>query len=105
MMGHLKRGDVFFADLGNKNRPWLVVQNDIGNYFSGRTIVVPLTSKIKKALPTHCIVCWGKIKLSAVQCEEIMHVEVNESWTAVETLPPEIMKHVDEALKIAIGLE
>lgn len=104
-MGHLKRGDVFFADLGNKTRPWLVVQNDTGNYFSGRTIVVPLTSKIKKALPTHCVVCWGKIKPSAVQCEEITHVEVNEDWTAVETLPPEIMTHVDEALKIAIGLE
>ena len=104
-MGHLKRGDVFFADLGNKKRPWLVVQNNTGNYFSGRTIVVPLTSKIKKALPTHCVVCWGKIRPSAVQCEEITHVEVNEDWTAVETLPPEIMTHVDEALKIAIGLE
>lgn len=104
-MGQLKRGDVFFADLGNKCRPWLVVQNDIGNHFSDRTIIVPLTSKIKKALPTHCIVCWGKIKPSAVQCEEITNVTLRDEWAAVETLPPEIMKHVDEALKIAIGLE
>lgn len=104
-MGHLKRGDIFFADLGNKRRPWLVVQNDTGNYFSGRTIVVPLTSKIKKALPTHCVVCWGKIKPSAVQCEEITHVDVKEEWAAVEHLPPEIMRHVDECLKIAVGVD
>jgi len=104
-MGHLKRGDVFFADLGNKKRPWLVVQNDIGNAHSPRTIVVPLTSKINKGLPTHTIVCWGSILPSAVQCEEIRNVDVNVDWRVVEHLPAEIMTHVDECLKIAIGLE
>lgn len=104
-MSELRRGDIFFADLGNKCRPWLVVQNDLGNEHSPRTIVVPLTSKIKKQLPTHCVVCWGSIYPSAVQCEEITHIEVNDDWEVVETLPPEIMRHVDECLKIAIGLE
>lgn len=104
-MSTLRRGDVFFADLGNKCRPWLVVQNDKGNRYSPRTIVVPLTSKIKKGLPTHCTVCWGVIRPSAVQCEEITHVEVNPDWRAVEHLPADIMRHVDRALKIAIGLE
>lgn len=104
-MSKLKRGDVFFADFGNKCRPWLVVQNDVGNLHSKRTIVAPLTSKIKKNLPTHCVICWGKIRTSVVQCEEIQSVEVNESWEAVVHLPPEIMQHVNRALKIAIGLE
>jgi mRNA interferase MazF len=104
-MGHLRRGDVFFADMGNKCRPWLVVQNDTGNYFSGRTIVVPLTSKIKKELPTHCVICWGSIRPSAVQCEEITHVNVNPDWVAVEHLPPEIMRYVDNCLKRALGVD
>lgn len=104
-MANLKRGDVFFADLGNKCRPWLVVQNDIGNKYSKRTIVVPLTSKIKKKLPTHCVICWGEIKTSAVQCEEIRSVEVDRRWEPVEHLPAQVMQHVDRALKIAIGLE
>lgn len=103
-MGKLKRGDIFFADLGHKRRPYLVVQNDIGNTFSPRTIVVPLTSRIKKALPTHCLICWGSIKPSVVQCEEIMYVDVDETWTAKEHLPPEIMSHVDKALAVAVGL-
>ena len=104
-MANLKRGDVFFADLGNKCRPWLVVQNDVGNKYSKRTIIVPLTSKIKKKLPTHCVICWGEIKTSAVQCEEIRSVEVDRRWEPVEHLPAQVMRHVDRALKIAIGLE
>lgn len=104
-MSQLKRGDVFFADMGNKCRPYLVVQNDTGNYYSGRTIVVPLTSKINKQLPTHCVVCYGKIYPSAVQCEEIACVEVKPDWEAAEHFPPEIMRHIDGCLKIAVGLE
>ena len=104
-MAILKRGDVFFANLGHKQRPWLVVQNDIGNSYSRRTIVVPFTSKIKKRLPTHCIICWGKIKTRVVQCEEIQSVDIDDDWEPVEHLPPEIMQHIDRALKIAIGLE
>lgn len=105
-MGHLKRGDVFFADLGNKSRPWLVVQNDVGNTYSSRTIIVPLTSKIaRNLLPTHCVICWGSLRPSAVQCEEIRNVDICEEWAAVEHLPPEIMQHVDRALKISLGLE
>lgn len=104
-MAELKRGDVIFANFGHKMRPWLIVQNDVGNSYSRRTIVVPLTSKIKKKLPTHCVICWGKIKTSAVQCEEIQAVDIDARWEPVEHLPPEIMQHVDRALKIAIGLE
>lgn len=104
-MGQLKRGDIFFADLGHKVRPYLVVQNDVGNHYSQRTIVVPLTSKFKKSLPTHCCVCWGKIRASVIHCEELMCIPMDDGWDAVEHLPPEIMRHVDECLKIAIGLE
>lgn len=103
-MSRLRRGDVFFADLGHKCRPYLVVQNDVGNKYSPRTIVVPITSTMKKNLPTHCVICWGSIRQSAIQCEEIMHVDVDPRWRAVEHLPPRIMRHVDKCLKIAIGV-
>ena len=103
-MSTLRRGDIFYADFGHKYRPYLVVQNDIGNKYSPRTIVVPITSQIKKQLPTHCFICWGSIHPSAVQCEEIMHVDVDPRWRAVEHLPRHIMRHVDKCLKIAIGV-
>lgn len=100
----MKRGDIFFADLGTKCRPWLVVQNDVGNIHSPRTIVVPLTSKMKKGLPTHVPVCYGAIRESVIHCEEITTVDVDGDWVVVEQLPPKIMMHVDIALKIAIGV-
>lgn len=103
-MSKLKRGDVFFCDFGNKCRPWLVVQNDRGNQYSKRTIVVPLTSNVKKSLPTHYAFQFGKIKLSTVECEGIRNVYVDPEWRVVEHLPPYIMRQVDKALKIAIGV-
>lgn len=104
-MAQLRRGDVFFADLGHKCRPYIVVQNDIGNAHSPRTIIVPITTKIKKYLPTHCVIKYRTIRASAVQCEEVTHVDVDPRWRAVEHLPPYIMRHIDTALKIALGLE
>lgn len=104
-MSILRRGDIFFADLGHKYRPYLVVQNDQGNRHSPRTIIVPLTTKAKKALPTHCTVCWGTICPSVVQCEEITHVDVSPRWRPVEHLPGYMMRRVDRALKVAIGVD
>lgn len=56
----LRRGQVYLADLGETKgaeqsgiRPVLIVQNDIGNKFSPTTIVLTLTTKNKKVLPTH----------------------------------------------------
>lgn len=103
-MSELRRGDIFFADLGHKCRPYLVVQNDIGNVCNDRTIVVPLTSKIRR-YPMHCVVSMGIIRPSAVQCEEIMCVTVDDGWKAVEHLPKKAMRRVDKALKCALGLE
>ena len=54
------RGDVFFADLGSLDlgelyyhrqagaRPVVVVQNDVGCFFSETLTIVPLTSQLKK---------------------------------------------------------
>lgn len=56
----LKRGQVYLADLGETTgseqggiRPVLIVQNNKGNKYSGTTVVLTLTTKNKKVLPTH----------------------------------------------------
>lgn len=57
---HLKRGDIFYADLspvvGSEQggvRPVVVLQNNVGNRISPTTIVAPLTTQNKPNLPTH----------------------------------------------------
>lgn len=107
-MSQLRRGDIFFANLGHKCRPYLVVSNDIGNHHSNRVIIVPLTTRLdsmNKHYPTHCIVCPENMKTSCVQCEEIRNADVSPNWHAVSHLSGETMWHVDKALKIALGVD
>lgn len=57
------QGQIYICDLGSDNvgseqsgeRPCLVIQNNILNYTSNIIIVIPITSKKKKYLPTHYI--------------------------------------------------
>ena len=105
-----QRGDVVVIDvpmLANSHiqagkRPWVVVQNNVGNQFSSTSIVVPLTTKIKRLeLPTHVAVTWGSLQPSMVECEQGRVVDVSDDCEYICTLPPEIMRHVDTALKNA----
>lgn len=78
------------------------MQNNVGNQFSSTSIVVPLTTKIKRLeLPTHVAVTWGPLQPSMVECEQVRVVDVSDDWEYICTLPPEIMRHVDTALKNA----
>ena len=57
------QGQIYICDLGNDNvgseqsgeRPCLVIQNNILNITSEIIIVIPITSKRKKSLPTHYV--------------------------------------------------
>lgn len=60
-----KMYDIVLIDFGNDSlgseqggeRPAVIIQNDIGNLHSGTTIVIPLTSRIKKLnQPTHTLI-------------------------------------------------
>ena len=105
-----QRGDVVIIDmpiLANSHiqsgkRPWVIVQNNVGNQFSPTSIVVPLTTKFKRLeMPTHVAITWGDLQPSMVECEQVRVVDVTNSWKYLCTLPPEIMCHVDTALKNA----
>lgn len=105
-----QRGDVVVIDVplpasGHVQagkRPWVVMQNNVGNQFSPTSIVVPLTTKFKRLeMPTHVAVTWGSLQPSMIECEQVRVIDVTEDWKYICTLPPEIMRHVDTALKNA----
>lgn len=109
-MKSYRRGDVVLIDiplpenshiLGGK-RPWVIVQNNVGNRFSPTSIVCPLTTKFKKVnMPTHIAIACDKLRPSVVQCEQVRVVDVRDDWKYIVTLPPEIMAHIDNALRNA----
>lgn len=108
-----RRGDVFIfpqnfsynSHIQGNLRPWVVVQNDIGNYRSPTTIVVPLTRNNKRAnLQTHVQVKVHFLDTSYAMCEQLRVVDKKEKWRYVGHLPNGIMKEIDEALEFTLGL-
>lgn len=83
----IRKWDIVMADLSgaayseqDKKRPVLIIQNDIGNYHSPTTIVVPLSSKIKNVkMPTHTIITpedmTGLHTETMVLCEQVRTID------------------------------
>ncbi|MBB6730832.1 type II toxin-antitoxin system PemK/MazF family toxin [Cohnella zeiphila] len=111
----VKRGDVFYADLspvvGSEQggvRPVLVIQNDIGNRFSPTVIVAAITAQIQKAkLPTHVEIeakTHGLDRDSVVLLEQIRTIDKQRLTDKITHLEEEMMRKVDDALQISVGL-
>src|SRR5271165_3252677 len=116
MVGKPHRGMVVLVDLEpvlgheqGRTRPCVVVQNDIGNRFSTTTVVVPLTdaSHVKKPSPIYVLVRkgdGGATKDSYVLCDQIRTVDQRRFRSVFDSLAPETMTSVDNALLISLGL-
>jgi mRNA interferase MazF len=111
----VKRGDIFYADLspviGSEQggvRPVLIVQNDVGNRYSPTVICAAITSQINKAkLPTHIeINCqqYTLVKDSVILLEQVRTIDKKRLREKICRLDETIMKKVDKALLISLGL-
>lgn len=111
----IRRGDIYFANLNpvigseqGGTRPVLVLQNDIGNRYSPTTIVAAVTSRIKKGwLPTHVELPKKNSHLekdSVILLEQLRTIDRCRLKERVARLDPEVMRRVDEALAISVGL-
>ena len=111
----IRRGDIYYADLspvtGSEQggvRPVLIIQNNIGNRHSPTVICAAITSKMNKAkLPTHVEIDARKyqiVKNSVVLLEQIRTIDKQRLREQVCHLDREIMKKIDEALKVSFEL-
>ena len=111
----VRRGDIFYADLspvvGSEQggvRPVLIIQNDVGNRHSPTVICAAITSRMNKAkLPTHVEIDARKyqiVKNSVVLLEQIRTIDKRRLREQVCHLDREIMKKIDEALKVSFEL-
>ena len=112
-MYEVKRGDIYFADLtgiehhcGSEQtgwRPVMIVQNDVGNYYSTTTIIATITSKIKGSQPTHVYLESGildkwKYYLDEAKQEESVQQELDKIKAEYATLKPEDIKLIDPCM-------
>jgi mRNA interferase MazF len=114
--GRPVRGQIVEVDLDpvvgheqERNRPCVVVQNDLGNRFSSMMIVHPLTDAAHIGGPSPIYVPvqngdGGIRKDSIVLCDQIRAVDHLRLSRAFGILSPETMRRVDWALLISLGL-
>ena len=108
----VKRGQVFFADLGTTQgseqggyRPVLIVQNDVGNSHSTTTIVAPITSATKKFLPTHYLIGnHNGLRSGLVLCEQIRTIDKGRLRRYVCDFTAEQMQEVNKCIMNSLGM-
>jgi mRNA interferase MazF len=110
------RGEIYYADLDpvvgsetGKNRPVLIIQNDIGNAYSPTTIVAVVTEySDKKARYPICVSITkdaGLEKDSTVNLAQIRTIDKKRLRGAlVATLSDEQMEKVNQAIKNSLAL-
>ena len=110
------RGEIYFANLNpyfgheqGGTRPVLILQNDVGNFYSPTVIVAAATSAThKKAnLPTHVTLenVEGLPGTSIFMLEVLRTIDKRRISGSVGKLTPEQMDEIDEALRISLRLD
>lgn len=111
----VKRRDLFYVNLdptkGSEQagtRPVLVVQNDVGNEYAPTVIIAPLTTQaFSKRYPTNVNIPKGTAGLkedSTVLLSQIRTIDKSRLERRLGHLPSDLMRQVDEAIKISLGL-
>ena len=111
----VRRGEIFYADLGETVgseqygvRPVLIIQNDKGNENGPTTVVVGITSKLKKMhLPTHLYLGkrFGLSKESVLIAEQIISLDWQRIKGYIGTVDNVTMERVEEAIEISLGMK
>jgi mRNA interferase MazF len=109
----VKRGGIYLVDLSaepetqTKKRPMLVVQNDQGNEAAATTIVVALTSiNPSQLFPFHVQLPAEVLgKAGLILCEQVKTVSLDRvDRHLLAECPEDVMRQVDEALRLSLGL-
>ena len=110
----IRRGDLFYADLdpvvGSEQggiRPVLVIQNDVGNYFSPTVVAAAITSrKAKNSLATHILLenVPGLAPTSLLLLEQLRTIDRKRLRGYIGRISKEKMLEIDAALAISIGI-
>ena len=109
------RGELYYADLspvvGSEQgglRPVLIIQNNVGNKYSPTVIIAAITSQITKAkLPTHIELNKEQYNLSkdsVVLLEQLRTLDKLRLKDKIGTLDEYVMKKIDIALMISLGI-
>lgn len=110
------RGEIYFAYLepafGHEQggtRPVLILQNDVGNYYSPTVIVTAATAQKHKSpsMPTHVTLAdiEGLPGTSVFMLEVLRTIDKRRIKSYAGKLTPKQMERIDAALRISLRLD
>lgn len=120
----VKRGEVYKCDFGEPygceqgyERYAIIVQNDVGNFYSLTTIVLVCTTQLKKILPVHYqfvfsnenmidydVIRVGRAR-NTVMAEQIRTVDKTRLRKFIGTMTPEFMDKMQDIIDISLNLQ
>ena len=114
MKHQIKRGDIYYADLGETIgseqsglRPSLIVQNDVGNLHSPTTQIVPLTTQRKKpGQPTQVVISSvrGLDPTSTALAEQIRTIDKSRLDAYIGRINADEQVAIDKAMTASLGM-
>jgi len=106
----MKRGEVWWVNFEpsvggevKKQRPAVIVSNDVANKYLNRVQVVPLTSKVARVYPSEAVVILSD-RQSKAMADQLTTVSKKRLSNRVGKLVQQDMIRVEQAIKIQLGL-
>ena len=107
-----KRGQIWWCKLAKsfdgcvqgKTRPVIIMSNDLANKYSNCLLAIPITTQIKKDMPTHTIFELNGVMNTAL-AENLMSVNINKLCDYIGAVDDELLSKLEDTIIIALGLQ
>src|SRR5680860_494488 len=114
MQTQIKRGQIWLTNIGDgvgsiqggMMRPMIIVSNSMCLKYSPVLHAVPVTSRLKRHMPTHVQIptSTGLLKLSTAMCEQTMLLPKETFIKCVGFCDDSIMDNIDHSIAVQFGL-